>query len=203
MRAWLIAGLVRPLCWLFNGPRIVNRGLLPKEGPALIVANHNSDLDTPMLLSLLSMQALRQTRVAAAADRFDRGLAGRLAHTLCNVIPIRRDGGGDPTGGVIDALDQQAIVIFFPEGTRGEPEVVARFRSGISRIAQARPHVPVIPVGLAGLGKSLPKGCSIPLPIDCDVIVGEALRGLQVTPATLRATIEALLAQRTTAVWMR
>lgn len=203
MRAWLIAVLVRPLCWLLNGPRIVACGPLPERGPALIVANHNSDLDTPTLMSLLSRHALRHVCVAVAADRFGHGFTGRLARALCRVIPIHRNGSGDPTGDVIAALDQGAIVIFFPEGTRGEPEVLARFRSGIACIARARPLVPIIPVALAGLGKSLPKGCIMPLPIECDVIVGEALHGSLVTPGRLRATIEALLAQRTTAVWER
>jgi 1-acyl-sn-glycerol-3-phosphate acyltransferase len=201
MRAWLVAVLIRPLCWLLNGPRIVNRGLLPASGPALIVANHNSDLDTPVLMSLLSWRAVRCVRVAAAADRFDHGFAGWLARTLCRAIPIRRDGTGDPIGDVIAALDQGAIVIFFPEGTRGEPEILARFRAGIACIARARPRVPVIPVALAGLGKSLPKGRAMPVPIECDVIVGAALHGPLVTPDGLRGTIEALLTQRTTAAW--
>ena len=57
-----------------------------------------------------------------------------------------------------DALDKNHIVILFPEGSHGEPEKVARLKSGIYYLLKERPDVPVYPVFMHGLGKSLPKG---------------------------------------------
>ena len=59
-----------------------------------------------------------------------------------------RDGSGqrDPLAPVGQALAVNAIVIFYPEGTRGEPERMGKFKSGIARLAERNPEVPVIPV---------------------------------------------------------
>jgi hypothetical protein len=64
-------------------------------------------------------------------------------------------------------------LIFFPEGSRGEPGVVAHFRPGIGKIVQGVPGVPVVPVFLSGAERSLPRGEAVPVPLGIDANIGK------------------------------
>ena len=80
-----------------------------------------------------------------------------------------------PLSGINNALKRGEVVIIFPEGSRGHPEQLGRFKAGIAHIAKNNPQVPVIPVFMHGLGKALPKGEGLLVPFFLDIFIGEPL----------------------------
>jgi len=191
--------LVRPVVSIVLGMNVRGREHLPKSGPAIIAANHNSHLDAMVLMSILPHRLLHRVRPVAAADYF---MTGRFltwfSTRIVGILPIARKRAGandDPLAGCYQALEAGQILILFPEGTRGEPEQLASFRGGVAKLARRYPDIPVIPVFMHGLGKALPRGEGLLVPFILDIYVGPALRGRDDDDdflVALRERIEAL-----------
>jgi 1-acyl-sn-glycerol-3-phosphate acyltransferase len=173
--------IVKPLVLVILGINARGREFLPEQGPAIIVANHNSHLDALALISLFPLRAIQDVHPVAAADYFlkNRWLKW-FALEVIGIIPIERraPAGQDVLAPVFEALDRNAILILFPEGTRGEPENMSKLKNGIGHILSERPDIPVIPVFFYGLGKSLPKGEILLVPFFIDAFIGEPLKWL-------------------------
>ena len=176
LRILFVVLVAKPVIVFWLGLTIRHRERLPTRGPAIIAANHNSHLDTVALLSLFPLEDVPNVRPVAAADYFMKpGFMRWFSLNVIGIIPVSRGGvveGVDPLAECYAALDRGEILLIFPEGSRGEPEKMAELKSGISFIAKRFPTVPVIPVFMRGLGKSMGKGTFIPIPFFVDVFIG-------------------------------
>ncbi|MCW5967627.1 MAG: 1-acyl-sn-glycerol-3-phosphate acyltransferase [Blastocatellales bacterium] len=173
----IFALAIKPFMILFIGLRVSGRRHLPEKGPFILYANHSSHLDTVSLLSLFPTRRLRELRPVAAADYFERNRwVSLFSRTFFNTLPIaRRDISqtNNPLKGMLSAIESGQALIIFPEGTRGSGESLGAFRSGLSHLVEQAPGIPVVPVALVNMGRSLPKGALIPVPFFCEIRVGE------------------------------
>ena len=171
----------KPLVFLGLGLNIRGRENLPLKGPAIIAANHNSHLDTLVLMSMYPLSVINRVRPVAAADYF---LANKfiawLAINIIGIIPLDRSGRTRREDLFTDchhALDNGDILLIFPEGSRGKPEEMSSLKKGIHYLIKNREDTSgVTPVVMHGLGKAWPRGEALFVPFNCDVIIGEAIQ---------------------------
>jgi 1-acyl-sn-glycerol-3-phosphate acyltransferase len=172
--------VIKPIVTIAIGLRIVHKERLPKSGPAIVVANHNSHLDTMVIMTLFPLYLLSKLRPVAAEDYFFQNIFLRwFSLDIINIIPLPRQQKIFHTNLFNEcdrALQNGEILIIYPEGSRGEPERLSQFKSGIAYLAKSHPEVPVYPIFIHGLGKSLPKGEALFVPFFCDVFIGDSIR---------------------------
>jgi 1-acyl-sn-glycerol-3-phosphate acyltransferase len=177
IRIIFLACCVRPLVSLLLGRCIKGREHLPVSGPTIIAANHNSHLDILYLIALMPLKALALLRPVAAADYFcSTPITSWLSSTFLGIIPLERKRSSfhaDPLAGPAAALEQGEIVIIFPEGSRGKPEELGQIKPGVAHLAKRFPAVPVVPVFMRNLGRSLPRGSFVLVPFCGKAAVAE------------------------------
>ena len=155
--------------WWF-GLRVTGAEHVPPEGPTLIVSNHQSVLDPP----IIGGAAPRQIYFMAKAELFRIPLFGRLIKAL-NARPVRRE-GSDPRAlkEAARLLDEGKALLVFPEGTRSLDGSLAEAKPGVGMLA-VMSGAPVVPAYVSGTLEALPKGAARPRRSQVSVRFGPAL----------------------------
>ncbi|MFL2989700.1 MAG: lysophospholipid acyltransferase family protein, partial [Candidatus Neomarinimicrobiota bacterium] len=131
----------------------------------IFCSNHNAHLDV-IALSLSANKNFNNVGMLAAKDYwFDNAFRRNIMKPVMNLIPLGRKShlGKDITfeqtlelSNSFMNVDKRCIIIF-PEGTRGKPDVLKRFRKGPARLSIGTGK-PILPAIVTGSGKSWPKG---------------------------------------------
>jgi 1-acyl-sn-glycerol-3-phosphate acyltransferase len=150
---------------------MVNPGLVPATGPVLIVSNHVSVLDPP----LVGGSAPRPLFFMAKEELFRIPLLGRLIRAL-NARPVRRDGSDmRALKAALALLQEGRAILVFPEGTRGEEgQPLREGKPGVGMLAVLS-GAPVVPVYVSGSGYALPRGRALIRPAKVRVTFGPPL----------------------------
>lgn len=169
----VIYKVVMPVLLRLVGVRIRHKAAYQKQKQIIVVANHNSHVDTMALLASLPIHLLIKTHPVATANYFGKKKwLAFVSNLFVNTVLIKQKDNA------LQLLEQKLkkghSLIFFPEGTRGKPGEMLAFRSGIGVLLQAFPHIPFIPVWIEGTGKILPKGSFLPIPFKAEVKIGAA-----------------------------
>ena len=138
--------------------------------PVIIVANHQSHADTPVIAMNVPRERRRELRFLASAARFggparavgvrDRVerwfLHGMAVHAYGAILVGDEHIGLGAVGVMVDAIADGATMVIFPEGTRSRDGSLGSLRPGAA-IAALESGAPLVPMRIDGTGDALPK----------------------------------------------
>jgi 1-acyl-sn-glycerol-3-phosphate acyltransferase len=155
----LLGGVIRSILTV----RILGRDRLADlRGAFVVVANHSSHLDAPLIFTTLPRRLARYLSAGAAADYFfDVRWRKGLTALFFNAFPIQRSGMERKTSEARALLQRGVPLLVFPEGTRSRTGRIGTFKSGAAALA-SQSNVPCVPVAIIGAGIAHPRGSKWP-----------------------------------------
>ena len=156
-------GLLKPLIWSLTRVTVIGREKLKDvAGGFVVVANHSSHLDAPLIVGSLPRRLARYLATGAAADYFfavwwRRGLTA----LFFNAFPVKRMESKAKSVSARSLLSRGIPILIFPEGTRSKDGELGVFKPGAAALAAAC-DVPCIPMALIGAHVAHPRGSNWP-----------------------------------------
>jgi 1-acyl-sn-glycerol-3-phosphate acyltransferase len=151
MLYWFARFVVRSFIKLFNSWDITGAENLPEKGPVVLVANHVSQWDPP----ILGCSVNRVVHFMAKEELFKIPILGKLLLAL-QAIPVKR---GKPDRKAmriaLKYLNEGEVLGVFPEGTRSKTASLLPFQQGAALFA-LKTGACIVPVGLLGTRGTFP-----------------------------------------------
>ena len=146
------------------------------KGPAIVIGNHSSHFDSPVILTALPGRISNKILAAAAADKFFP--LRRKRHwwysLFAGAFPVHRGGGSKQLDYPMSLFKKGWSILIFPEGGRSKSGQIAKFKAGPAMMAMGC-KVPVIPVYMEGLRAIMPKGNRYPTPGPATARIGKPI----------------------------
>lgn len=139
--------------------RIEGSRHVPRTGPVLVIANHQSFLDP----ALVGLAAGRHLQFLARKTLFRIPAFAALIRSL-NAVPVDQEGLGiEGLRTVMRQLELGKAVLVFPEGERTPDGALHPLQPGIHLLLKRTP-APIVPMGLAGAFAAWPRWRPLPVP---------------------------------------
>ena len=142
----LLTPLMRVLFRIYYNPKIINKKVIPKTGPILIVGNHKHIYDQCLTI----MATKRPIHYMAKKEYFDGKLAWFFKFVGC--ISVNRSiKDTNATNQALEILKSNGAIGLFPEGTRNKTKDIflLPFKFGTVSMAK-KTNATIIPFGLTG-----------------------------------------------------
>ena len=142
----LLTPLMRVLFNLYYHPKIINKEVIPKDGPILIVGNHKHVYDQCLTI----MATKRVIHYMAKKEYFEGRLAWFFKFVGC--IPVNRQiKDTAATEQALEILKNDGAIGLFPEGTRNKTKDIflLPFKFGTVSMAK-KTNATIVPFGLTG-----------------------------------------------------
>ncbi|MEO0540534.1 MAG: lysophospholipid acyltransferase family protein [Cyanobacteria bacterium P01_A01_bin.105] len=159
--------VVNPVLRLYFRGQVYGIEQVPREGPFIVVANHASDFDPPIVacavrrpVSYMAKEELFKVPVLAPAIR------------AYGAYPVKR-GSADRSAirAALQQLESGWAVGIFLQGTRTVDGRIPNPKLGAALIA-AKAQVPLLPLCLWGTHRILPRGTKLPKPLPVTIRIG-------------------------------
>ena len=131
-----------------------------RQGPLIVVANHISNADPPLVYGWLTPALGRQMHILAKEALFVGPVGWFLRHN--GVSPVKAGGSDIEAYRVAKGvLDRGGVLCIFPEGTRSATGVMQEPKPGVAMLA-TRSGVPIVAIGISGSDQFLGRGKRMP-----------------------------------------
>jgi 1-acyl-sn-glycerol-3-phosphate acyltransferase len=161
---------------LLSGATVLWYNSQPDSCQRVYFANHTSHLDALVIWAALPHPFREKTRMVAAQDYWDAGIARRyISRKLLNAVLIERENvslKNTPIKVMMDEMKDEYSLILFPEGGRSVDGHLGEFKSGLYHLCKKRPDLELIPVYLNNMNGILPRGKTLPVPMLSRIIFG-------------------------------
>lgn len=162
--------LILAVAKLFGRVQIVGAENIPKQGSFVLAPVHRSNID----FALVSLVTRRRMRYMGKDSIFKYKFVNPLLFAL-GAFPVHR-GSADREALRLSVavVESGQPLVMFPEGTRQSGPVVQELFDGPAYVA-AKTGVPVVPLGIGGSERAMPKGAKFIHPGKIVLVVGQAL----------------------------
>lgn len=164
---FIVRNLVTGFCLGWCRMKVEGREHIPAEGIFILAPTHRSILDTP----ISSGVTRRRMRFMGADKWWSNKWFGKLLSMLGGFPVTRGSADREALKRCISLLEGGEPLVLFPEGERKSGPIVQPLFEGATYIA-AKTGAPIIPVGIGGSEKAMPKGAKFIHPKKLHVIVG-------------------------------
>jgi len=164
---FVVRNLVTGFCRTWGRMKVEGREHVPERGVFILAPTHRSILDTP----ITSGATTRRVRFMGADKWWSNKWFGRLLTALGGFPVSRGTADREALRRCIELLDGGEPLVLFPEGERKSGPIVQPLFEGAAYIA-TKTGAPIIPVGIGGSERAMPKGAKFIRPAKLHVIIG-------------------------------